>query len=163
MYRLTPLLAPSVEHFLHTYADLTMLPQSFGSPLNLLFPTCMTEAARAFVQTLERHGVQGKVHFAHKPNKSRSLVKQAYYDHIAIDVASKAELVDALEAGFTGEMIEATGPKNREFLLLALQQRCSIAIDSFDELELLLHYMSVLQLTTPAAILIRWNGLHSHQ
>jgi len=163
MYRLTPLLAPSVKHFLHTYADLATLPLSFGSPLNLLFPASMTEAARAFVQTLERHHLQGKVHFAHKPSKSKALVKQAYYDRIAIDVASKAELIDALEAGFTGEMIEATGPKNKAFLLLALQQRCSIVVDSFDELELLLHYMSALHMNTPAAILIRWNGLHSHK
>src|SRR5436305_277312 len=163
MYRLTPYLAPSVKHFLHTYTDMVTLPLSFGSPLNLLFPTSMTEAIRTFVQTLEKHDVQGKVHFAHKPNKSKALVKQAYYDHNAIDVASKAELLDALEAGFTGDMIEATGPKNKEFLLLALQQRCSIAVDSFDELELLLHYMSLLHLSTPAAVLIRWNGLHSHK
>ncbi|BCL83827.1 diaminopimelate decarboxylase [Ktedonobacteria bacterium brp13] len=163
MYRLTPSLAPAVEHFLQTYADLVTLPVSFGSPLNLLFPACMTEATRAFIQTLEDHSLQGKVYFAHKPNKSKALVKQAYADHIAIDVASKAELLDALEAGFTGEMIEATGPKNKEFLLLALQQHCTITIDSVDELELLLQYMSVLHLTPPAAILVRWNGLHSQK
>ena len=163
MYLLTPLLASSVERFLYAYDDVVKLPLSFGSPLNLLFPTSMTQATRAFVQTLEKHGVQGRVHFAHKPNKSQALVKQAYYDHIALDVASKAELLAALEAGFTGEMIEATGPKNNEFLLLALQQRCSIAVDSLDELELLLHYVSLLHLTTPAAILIRWNGLHAHK
>lgn len=163
MYRLTPYLAPPVEHFLHSYADLATLPCSFGSPLNLLFPACMTEATRAFVQTLEKHGVQGRVHLAHKPNKSQALVKQAYADHLAIDVASKTELLDALEAGFTGEMIEATGPKNKAFLLLALQQRCSIVVDSLDELELLLQYVRLLHLTTPAAILIRWNGLHSHK
>jgi diaminopimelate decarboxylase len=163
MYRLTPLLAPSVAHFLQTYADIVTLPLSFGSPLNLLFPLCMTEAINAFVQTLETHHLQGKVHFAHKPNKSKAFVQQAYADHIAIDVASKAELLDALKAGFTGEMIEATGPKNKEFLLLALQQHCTITVDSIDELELLLHYVSLLHLTAPAAILIRWNGLHSHK
>jgi len=163
MYRLTPLLAPTVAHFLQAYTDLSILPLSFGSPLNLLFPTCMTEATRSFVETLELHGVQGRVHYAHKPNKSKAFVKQAYADRIAIDVASKGELLDALEAGFTGEMIEATGPKNREFLLLALQQRCSITIDSIDELELLLSSLNVLHLTTPAAILIRWHGLHSHK
>lgn len=160
MYRLTPSLAPSIQHFLQASTDLMALPCSFGSPLNLLFPVCMTEATRAFVQIVEKHDVQGKVHYAHKPNKSKALVKQAYADRIAIDVASKAELLDALEAGFTGEMIEATGPKNKEFLLLALQQHCTIAVDSFDELELLLQYASLLQLT--ASILIRWNGLHSH-
>src|SRR5690348_8770779 len=163
MYRLTPLLAPTVAHFLQAYTDLSILPLSFGSPLNLLFPTCMTEATRSFVETLESHGVQGRVHYAHKPNKSKAFVKQAYADRIAIDVASKAELLDALEAGFTGEMIEATGPKNREFLLLALQQCCSITIDSIDELELLLSSLNTLHLTTPAAILIRWHGLHSHK
>ncbi len=163
MYRLTPSLAPDVEHFLQTYADLTTLPSSFGSPLNLLFPMGMTEATRAFVHTLGNFDVQGRVHFAHKPNKSKSLVKQAYYDQSAIDVASKAELLDALEAGFTGEKIEATGPKNNEFLLLALQQRCSIVVDSFDEFELLLEYISLLHLAAPAALLIRWNGLHSHK
>lgn len=159
MYRLTPSLAPSVAHFLRTYPGVATLPSSFGSPLNLLFPACMSESIGAFVQMLESHHLQGKVHFAHKPNKSKALVKQAYADHIAIDVASKAELLDALEAGFTGEMIEATGPKNREFLLLALQQRCTITVDSIDELELLLSYANLLQL--PVAILIRWHGLHS--
>ncbi len=163
MYRLTPSLAPTVEHFLHTYADLATLPCSFGSPLNLLFPSCMTETTGAFVQTLEKHAVQGKVHFAHKPNKSKALVKQAYADHCALDVASHAELLDALEAGFTGEMIEATGPKNKAFLLLALQQRCTIVVDSLDELELLLQFVSLLHLNTPAALLIRWHGLHSHK
>jgi diaminopimelate decarboxylase len=112
---------------------------------------------------LERHGLQGSVHYAHKPNKSKAFVKQAYANHIAIDVASKAELLDALEAGFTGEMIEATGPKNKEFLLLALQQRCSIAVDSIDELELLLQYVHILPLSTPVPVLIRWHGLHSHK
>ncbi len=161
MYRLTPSLAPSLHHFLQACPDLMMLPSSFGSPLNLLFPPSMTRAIEAFTQALEIHAVQGKVHYAHKPNKSKALVKQAYADRIAVDVASKAELLDALEAGFTGEMIEATGPKNKEFLLLALQQHCFITVDSFDELELLLQYASLLQLTTPAALLIRWNGFHS--
>jgi diaminopimelate decarboxylase len=160
MYRLTPSLAPVVHHFLQNFTEVMTLPSTFGSPLNLLFPGSMTEASRAFAQVMKQHDVQGKIHYAHKPNKSQALVKQAYADGNAIDVASAGELLDALAAGFTGESIEATGPKNKAFLLLALQQRCTITVDSLDELELLLRYAQRLQLR--ASLLIRWNGLHSH-
>jgi diaminopimelate decarboxylase len=162
MYHLTPRIVASVEHFLNTYADLMDLPLSFGSPLNLLFPACMTENSRTFLQIFEKHGVQGKIHYAHKPNKSNAFVEQAYCDQIAIDVSSKAELLSALAAGFTGKMIEATGPKNKEFLLLAIQQSCCIAVDSFDELKLLIHFAQILHPTTPVDILLRLSGFCSH-
>lgn len=161
MYRLTPLLAANIEHFLHSYGAIATLTDTFGSPVNLLFPQSLTTNGKRFCEVFERYGLQGKIYYAHKPNKSKALVKQAYCSGMHIDVASKAELLDALEAGFTGDMIGATGPKNKEFLLLAIQQRCCICVDSLDELHLIARLAQMLKVKEKVSLLIRLTGFHS--
>ncbi len=161
MYRLTPLLAANIEQFLHSSGTLATLADTFGSPVNLLFPQSLTINGKRFFEVFERYGLQGNIYYAHKPNKAKALVKQAYVSGMHIDVASKAELLDALEAGFTGAMIGATGPKNKEFLLLAIQQQCCICVDNLDELYLIAHFAQLLKVKEKVSLLIRLTGFHS--
>jgi diaminopimelate decarboxylase len=160
-YQLTPVLAANVEHFLHSCSEIAWLADTFGSPVNLLFPESITNNVKGFFDVFERYALQGNVYYAHKPNKSQALVKQAYASGMHIDVASKEELLDALEAGFSGAMIGATGPKNKAFLLLAIQQRCCICVDNMDELQLIARFAQMLQVKEPVPLLIRLTGFHS--
>ena len=77
-----------------------------------------------------------------------------------MDVASHGELLSALQAGFVGERLEATGPKNEKFIRLALQHGVVIAIDSTDELFLISKVLSRLMLTE-ARVLLRISGFTS--
>lgn len=134
MLHLTPRVHTRVKNFLADPTRLRGLTQGLGSPLNLLFPACATENAEAFLRVFEEERLKGRVFFAHKPNKSEAIVKQLSVKNIGIDVASHDELVSALKAGFTGNRIEATGPKNAKLLRLALQHGVTISVDSMDEL-----------------------------
>jgi diaminopimelate decarboxylase len=154
MLHLTPRVHTRVKNFLADSTRIKELARGLGSPLNLLFPACATENADAFLHVLKEEGLKGRIFFAHKPNKSEAIIKQLSLKTIGIDVASHDELVSALRGGFTGNHLEATGPKSAKFLRLALQHGVIIAVDSMDELLLIESLMR--HLTCPKAqILLR--------
>jgi orn/DAP/arg decarboxylase 2 len=67
-----------------------------------------------------------------------SIVKEAALLNLNCDVANVHELRRALISGFSGDRIEATGPKNKEFLILAIEQNVTINVDNLDELKAIL-------------------------
>ena len=111
---------------------------TFSSPCNILFPENLKNNIQIIENVLKKHNLIYKVFYAHKCNKSLSIVKEASLLNINIDVANVHELKRALISGFTGDRIEATGPKNKEFLILAIEQNVTINIDNLDELKLVL-------------------------
>ena len=52
-----------------------------------------------------------------------------------LDVSSHGELKTALNSGFDPSRIEATGPKNMDYLSLSVQQGIIVAVDNFTELQ----------------------------
>lgn len=118
--------------FLHSLVD------ALGSPLNVLLPEAIAENAARFRAVYRRHHLTGRVYFAHKANRSSSLVRRLAAEDpaaIGLDVASLEELRHALGCGFTGDRIMATGPKDPEFLWLAARVGATVSLDSPGELE----------------------------
>nr|WP_260174058.1 alanine racemase [Nocardioides albus] len=76
----------------------------------------MAENAAVLAGVLRRHGVPYGIYYAHKVNASIRLLAQARVAGLGADVASAAELDQALAAGFAPDRIEATGPKSPAFI-----------------------------------------------
>ncbi|HND08062.1 MAG TPA: hypothetical protein PL012_20440, partial [Candidatus Obscuribacter sp.] len=136
--KLTPKVHPVIKRFIEEKATLFQLVQALGSPLNVIFPELLHDNVENFRQAFSDAGVIGKVFFAHKCNQSDSLVRRLAVEEAYLDVSSANELRHALGAGFEATRIEATGPKNVEFIGLAVQQGVTIAVDSIYELNTIL-------------------------
>ena len=135
MLKLTPKHHVQTERLLSQPEFVRGLITGLGSPLNILFPTQVQQSVRSFQEVFQRAGVQGKIYATHKPNKSQAIVQELARTNACIDVSSYGELVSALQAGFTGGHIGATGIKSDCFLRLALQHSIVIAVDSLSELK----------------------------
>jgi diaminopimelate decarboxylase len=154
---LTPIVHPSVRSFLDT--DMARdLVEACGSPLNILLPSVFAQNAVAFEAVLQSHSIRGHIRYACKANKSRAIAAQACASGIGIDVASLGELQKALGCGFTGSRIEATGPKNDEFLALALRHGCLVSVDDLSELEAIARLRTQLNIADPTPVLLRLTG-----
>ena len=160
MLKLTPKVHTIVRDYLFHKSRVQELTDGLGSPLNILFPQLASDNAKAFLEVFHKHKIKGRVFCAHKPNKSQAIVRRLASENVGMDVASHGELLSALQAGFVGERLEATGPKNEKFIRLALQHGVVIAIDSTDELFLISKVLSRLMLTE-ARVLLRISGFTS--
>ncbi|MCY1142441.1 Y4yA family PLP-dependent enzyme [Actinoplanes sp. Pm04-4] len=113
---------------------LRQLTDGLGSPLNIVLPDALDANVEAFRAVYRQHRLRGNIYFAHKANRSSALLRHLAGADAGVDVASLAELQHALGAGFGPGRIMATGPKNREFLLLAARTGSTVNADSLDEL-----------------------------
>lgn len=126
------------KKFLSQIKDLKNILNTFSSPCNILFPENLENNIKIIEKVLQKHNLLYKVFYAHKCNKSLAIVKEASLLNVNIDVANIHELRRALISGFTGDRIEATGPKNKEFLILAIEQNVTINVDNLSELNTIL-------------------------
>ncbi|WP_244177031.1 Y4yA family PLP-dependent enzyme [Streptomyces albus] len=133
---LQPRLEPPLSSLLADAPFLHSLADALGSPLNLLLPDRIAENADRFRGVYRAHRLSGRVYFAHKANRSGSLVRRLAAADAAtgIDVASLGELRHALASGLTPDRIMATGPKDPEFLWLAARTGATVNLDSPTEL-----------------------------
>jgi diaminopimelate decarboxylase len=158
---LTPTVHETVSRFLQQKETLLDLVKALGSPLNILFPDLIEENVEAFNATFKKLSIIGKVYFAHKCNASDSLVRRLALCNANLDVSSAGELRHALGAGFDGSRLEATGPKNAEFVALAIQQGVTIAVDSISELKKIVALRPALKTKKPTKILLRLSGFEA--
>ena len=126
------------KKFLSQIKDLKNTLNTFSLPCNILFPENLENNIKIIEKVLQKHNLLYKVFYAHKCNKSLAIVKEASLLNVNIDVANIHELRRALISGFTGDRIEATGPKNKEFLILAIEQNVTINVDNLSELNTIL-------------------------
>jgi diaminopimelate decarboxylase len=159
---LTPTVHETVTRFLKEKETLFSLVSALGSPLNILFPDLIEKNVQDFTSTFKKLGVIGKVFFAHKCNQSDSLVRRLAVTEANLDVSSAGELRHALGAGFDSSRIEATGPKNKEFIALAIQQGVTIAVDSIGELKAIVELRTKLRVKKPSRILLRLSGFEAN-
>ncbi|GAA4895525.1 Y4yA family PLP-dependent enzyme [Streptomyces coeruleoprunus] len=133
-------LAPRLESrpaaLLDSPGFLHPLVTALGSPLNVLLPDQLADNVRRFQDVYARHRLAGRIHYAHKANRSSALVRRLAADDgpTGIDVASLGELQHALSGGFTPDRIVATGPKDPDFLWLAARTGVTVCVDSPAEL-----------------------------
>lgn len=138
-------------------ARLSAMVEALGSPLNMVFPEHMTVNAERYHDVFRRHRLSGRTYFAHKANRSSALVAGLVSGQCGIDVASTGELRHALAAGFTGDRIMATGPKDAEFLWLAARVGAVVNADSPTELAELAGIVARFA-TAPIPVMIRLSG-----
>ncbi|MEV6397005.1 Y4yA family PLP-dependent enzyme [Streptomyces sp. NPDC051907] len=132
---LEPRLEPRLESLLESPAFLHTLVDALGSPLNIVLPEQIAQNVERFRAVFRRHQLAGRVFFAHKANRSSALVRRLTTTEAALDAASLSELQHALGAGFHGERIMATGPKDPEFLWLAARSGATLNADGPGEIE----------------------------
>lgn len=155
--QLTPKIDSRVASFAEKSGLVQDLVEACGSPLNIVFPEIFADNIRAFQKIFETNAILGRVYYAHKPNKSSAFVKQAAAEGIFIDVASEQELTNALGNGFHQSRILANGPKNTEFLILALLHKILVVVDNLDEVQQIDYLAKKLGVDT-VTILIRLSG-----
>jgi len=153
MSEVRPEISERTEDFLDAKETIFSLFEDSKEPKHVIFPQKLAENAEEIKKTFEQIGLEHSIYFAHKPTKSSVLVKKAEETGINIDVASEPELESALNAGFTGDRIECTGPKNRDFLERAVEENCMISLDSFNELNILTEVLE--EKDTEAQVLVR--------
>lgn len=129
-----------------------MLVEGFGSPLNVIFPSQVHGNISTYNEIFAKHRISGRVFFAHKANKSTSLLREVAVSEIGVDVASEKELVHALSCGVQARNIEITGPKNISFLYLAIRHGVTVAVDSFAELQQIEHIAMGMEVTVDIVI-----------
>jgi diaminopimelate decarboxylase len=153
MLKFTPRISDTAAQFLNDKKLPFELIRAFNSPLNIIYPQETQSNITKFKAVYAKHKLFGEIFWAHKSNKAGSFATEFAAAGIGIDVASKNELIDALAAGFRGERIEATGPKNSDFIYLGLQHRILFNVDNLDELQLIASL--VRNNNAPARILLR--------
>jgi diaminopimelate decarboxylase len=120
----------------HLLAD---VGYAVGGPFHVLYPQYFAQNVRAFNGALDAAGVEGRVFFGKKANKSTCWLAACLDAGAGADVASAPELVHALGGGLRGDELVVTGAaKSAELLRLAARHRCLIAVDALDELDRLI-------------------------
>ena len=163
MFKFTPKLNQETRDIIENKEKLKELANCYGSPLNVLFPNVMDKNISNFKETLKKHHLSGKIYYAHKCNKSNSFLKQALQNQINVDVASLEELKSALSNGFTGDRIEATGPKNDEFIILGIRHNIVFNVDNLEEIKKINYFKEKIQTKNKIRILLRLNGFKSEE
>lgn len=161
MFKFTPKIHDSVKSIIENKDFLFNIADCYGSPCNILIPENIDENIKDFQSVFKKNSIIGKIFYAHKCNKSKAIMKQILKNDICIDVASYNELQDALVCGFTGNKIEATGPKNDDFIILGLQHNIIFNVDNQSELETIAKYYKILGIKKSIRILIRLNNFQS--
>lgn len=159
--RLKAAIHKNITNFLSNKPLLFSLLDGFGSPLNLVFPGHILESIASFDKVYKDRNLNGCIYFTSKPNKSAALKKQASRTTVGLDVSSEGELKNGLACGFDAKRIEATGPKNPDYLSLCIQQDVLINVDSFSELQIILQLATSTKVAKKIRILIRLDGFKS--
>lgn len=163
MFKFTPKLNQETKNIIDNREQLKELVNCYGSPLNILFPNVMNKNISDFKEILKKHNLSGKIYYAHKCNKSNSFLKQALQNQINVDVASLEELKSALSNGFTGDRIEATGPKNDEFIILGIRHNIVFNVDNLEEIKKINYFKEKIQTKNKIRVLLRLNGFKSEE
>jgi diaminopimelate decarboxylase len=128
-----------------------------------LFPDLITETISKFEQVYTDRLLQGRIFYTSKPNKASSLKRRAALTSVGLDVSSAGELKEGLACGFHPSRIEATGPKNPEYVSLSLQQDILINVDTMQELLQLLEMSRQLPYKRKIRVLVRLEGFTSER
>ncbi|WP_280457963.1 alanine racemase [Nocardia carnea] len=157
---LEPLVDGLLSDVLADPERLSVMVEALGSPLNLVVPERMAANAETYRDVFRRNRLSGRTYFAHKANRSTALVRGVVAGQCGVDVASLGELRHVLAAGFTGDRLMATGPKDAEFLWLAARVGAVVNADSPAELAELADIVARFEMP-PVPVMIRISGFDS--
>lgn len=133
---LTARLEPWMDTLLADPVQCEDLLRTYASPVNVVYPAVLPRNAQELVDAGARNGVQVRVFFARKANKSLGFVEAAKNAGHGIDVASERELRQVLEQGVPAESIILSAAVKPDALLeFAIAQGVTISVDSLGELQ----------------------------
>lgn len=133
--KLTGRREPWMDDLLGDPRVVTELLDRFGSPVNVVEPSALGRNAAELVGAGRDMGVRIRVFYARKANKTHALVMQAIKDGHGVDVASLAELSQALDLGMSPErVIVSAAIKSDALLQLAVESGVTISVDHVAEL-----------------------------
>ena len=126
---------PWMDDLLGDPALVDRLLTEFGSPVNVIEPSALGRNAGELVAAGRDAGVELRVFYARKANKTHALVTQAIADGHGVDVASLAELSQVLDLGMPPERIIVSAAVKSDALLgLAVASGVTISVDHVAEL-----------------------------
>jgi diaminopimelate decarboxylase len=128
---------PLIEEFLNQEQELFEHKKKCSGPIQIIFSEILENNIKELKSHLDSINVPFRIHFAHKPTKSKTVISEVKKQGLCIDVASPKELLSALNAGFRKQEIECTGPKTRDFIEKAVNEECLISVDSIGELNII--------------------------
>lgn len=154
-------LHPAIKRFLSNRELVFSLVDGLGSPLNVIFPDHIAETIAGFERVYRDRSLQGQIFYTSKPNKSISLRKRASLTSVGLDVSSEGELRNGLDSGFHPSRIEATGPKNLDYISLGVQQDILFNVDNMTELQQLVQMAGMRPSGGKIRVLVRLDGFKS--
>lgn len=156
---------PEVAEFIgQNTSKLFELTGAFGSPLHLVFPSIVGDNIESFRRAFSEQGTAGEILYASKANKSESILEAVAGKDAGVDASSLYELRQALNHGVQGPRIGISGPtKDVRLIVLALQQNCTITVDSIGDLNQVIQIQEALNAPHKAQLLIRLNDFGKKQ
>ena len=120
--------------------DVTTLVQQFGSPLYILDEETLRTACRQYRDAFKRYYPgESQVIYASKAWSCLAVLAIAASEGLGVDVVSGGELYTALQAGVHPDKLYLHGNnKSLEELTLALESNCTIVVDNWQELRMLI-------------------------
>lgn len=158
---LSPILSDWMPIVMKDKVLLDALFEAWGSPINIHYLPAFDKNVRMFKKVFEKHKISHQLFYAHKANKSKSVVKRAKENGIGVDTASYRELLQALEAGIKPEHLVVTAAiKTEKLLKKAAENSVLVILDNQDECELLNSIAKKLDKQTPVGF--RVSGFYSN-
>jgi diaminopimelate decarboxylase len=161
--RLKPLLHERTKGLLKQKDLLFSLIDGIGSPLNIIIPQNIEDNIKSFQDAYKRNHIRGRIYYTTKPCKSDALLRHASLFDVGVDVSSLRSLQGAVGCGFSPDRVEATGPKNVNYILTCLQLGVTINADNMEELKTILQLQKSIGLTRKARVFVRLCGFHSER
>ncbi|TCO11083.1 diaminopimelate decarboxylase [Natronoflexus pectinivorans] len=148
--KLTPVISDWMPKLMNDKVLLDSLFAAYGSPINIHYLPEFDKNIDTFRKVFTKHGISYQIFYAHKANKSKSIVKCAQENGIGVDTASYRELLQALEAGVKSENLTVTAAiKTEKLLQLAVENNVLVILDNEDECNLLNTIAKKLDKQTP--------------
>lgn len=145
--------------------DVTTLVKQFGSPLYIVDEFTLRTACRQYRDALANYyRGESQVIYASKAWNCLAVCKIVALEGLGLDVVSGGELYTALEAGVSGEKIYFHGNnKSADELKLAIESDCTIIVDNWLELEMLVNLAQTRSDDRPIRIMLRLTpGIECH-
>ena len=144
--------------------DLKTLVQQFGSPLYILDEQTLRTACRQYREAFKRYYPgESQVLYASKAWNCLAVCAIAASEGLGIDVVSGGELYTALQAGVSPQKLYLHGNnKSAEELRFAIESGCTIVVDNWLELHMLVDLAQSLS-SQPIRIMLRLTpGIECH-
>lgn len=145
-----------IKNFVEDKENIFNLVEKYWSPCHFIFPKSFWKNIDDFKNTLDNLDLRYKIFYAHKSNKTPIFLDVCKEKNIWIDVSSENELQNCIWKNIYE--IECSWPKNKHFLKKCLENKNTIAIDSFSEIESILKIKKEKKIFEKTNILIRLCG-----